>query len=137
MLEILEPDFTPKLGDHITRDGQTQTGAAKLIAEAVVAMFGPYGPNAIMFGLVALTFLATCFVPTAALVVFFLFLTGRAYVRHLQGIEPETSCGCFGNLVQRTPAEAFWGDMLLMVPALALAFLARDRGPWPRARLAP
>jgi di/tricarboxylate transporter len=46
-----------------------QTGAAKLIAEGVVAIVGPYGPNAIMFGLVALTFLATCFVPTAALVV--------------------------------------------------------------------
>jgi di/tricarboxylate transporter len=46
-----------------------QTGAAKLIAEGVVALVGPYGPNAIMFGLVALTFLATCFVPTAALVV--------------------------------------------------------------------
>ena len=46
-----------------------QTGAAKLIAEGVVTMVGPYGPNAIMFGLVALTFLATCFVPTAALVV--------------------------------------------------------------------
>ncbi len=75
--------------------------------------------------------------PTAALVVFFLFLTGRTYVRHLQGIEPEVaSCGCFGNLVQRTPGEAFWGDVLLMVPALLLAFLARDRGPWPRARLA-
>ncbi len=77
--------------------------------------------------------------PTAALVVFFLFLTGRAYVRHLQGIEPAdgTSCGCFGNLVQRTPAEAFWGDALLMVPALLLAFVARDRGPrQPRRRLA-
>ena len=46
-----------------------QTGAAKLIAEGVVTLVGPYGPNAIMFGLVALTFLATCFVPTAALVV--------------------------------------------------------------------
>jgi di/tricarboxylate transporter len=46
-----------------------QTGAAKLIAEAVVALVGPYGPNAVMLGLVALTFLATCFVPTAALVV--------------------------------------------------------------------
>ena len=46
-----------------------RTGAAKLIAEAVVALVGPYGPHAIMFGLVALTFLATCFVPTAALVV--------------------------------------------------------------------
>jgi di/tricarboxylate transporter len=46
-----------------------QTGAAKLIADAVVALVGPMGPNAVMFGLVALTFLATCFVPTAALVV--------------------------------------------------------------------
>ena len=46
-----------------------QTGAARMIAEAVVALVGPYGPAAVMFGLVSLTFLATCFVPTAALVV--------------------------------------------------------------------
>jgi di/tricarboxylate transporter len=46
-----------------------QTGAAKLIAEGVVSLVGPYGPRAVMFGLVALTFSATCFVPTAALVV--------------------------------------------------------------------
>jgi di/tricarboxylate transporter len=46
-----------------------QTGAAKLIAEGVVALVGPFGPHAVMLGLVALTFLATCFVPTAALVV--------------------------------------------------------------------
>ncbi len=46
-----------------------QTGAAKLIAEGVVAIVGPLGPHAVMFGLVGLTFLATCFVPTAALVV--------------------------------------------------------------------
>ena len=46
-----------------------KTGAAKLIAEGVVATVGPFGPNAVMFGLVALTFMATCFVPTAALVV--------------------------------------------------------------------
>jgi di/tricarboxylate transporter len=46
-----------------------QTGAARLIAEGVVAVVGPLGPTAVMFGLVALTFLATCFVPTAALVV--------------------------------------------------------------------
>ena len=77
--------------------------------------------------------------PTAVLVAFFLFLTGRAYLRHLQGVEPAggAGCGCFGNLVQRTPAEAFWGDVLLMVPALLLAFVAGDRGPgWPRVRLA-
>jgi di/tricarboxylate transporter len=46
-----------------------KTGAAKLIAEGVISLVGPLGPNAVMLGLVALTFLATCFVPTAALVV--------------------------------------------------------------------
>jgi len=46
-----------------------QTGAARLIAEGVVTMVGPFGPLAVMLGLVALTFMATCFVPTAALVV--------------------------------------------------------------------
>jgi di/tricarboxylate transporter len=46
-----------------------QTGAARLIAEGVVAFVGPFGPRAVMLGLVTLTFLATCFVPTAALVV--------------------------------------------------------------------
>jgi di/tricarboxylate transporter len=46
-----------------------QTGAARLIAEGVVALVGPFGPKAVMLGLVALTFIATCFVPTAALVV--------------------------------------------------------------------
>jgi di/tricarboxylate transporter len=46
-----------------------QSGAARLIAEGVVALVGPFGPRAVMVGLVALTFLATCFVPTAALVV--------------------------------------------------------------------
>ncbi len=46
-----------------------KTGAAKLLAEGVVSMVGPFGPVAVMGGVVALTFLATCFIPTAALVV--------------------------------------------------------------------
>lgn len=46
-----------------------QTGAARLIAEGVVALVGSHGPKAVMLGLISLTFLATCFVPTAALVV--------------------------------------------------------------------
>jgi di/tricarboxylate transporter len=45
------------------------SGAARLIAENVVAWVGPLGPSAVMLGLILLTFLATCFVPTAALVV--------------------------------------------------------------------
>ena len=46
-----------------------QTGTAKLLAEGVVAMAGPFGPTAVMGGLILLTFLGTCFIPTAALVV--------------------------------------------------------------------
>ncbi|MCF6187454.1 MAG: SLC13 family permease [Desulfobulbaceae bacterium] len=46
-----------------------QTGAAGLIADGVISLVGPFGPLGVMFGIVALTFLATCFVPTAALVV--------------------------------------------------------------------
>jgi uncharacterized membrane protein YphA (DoxX/SURF4 family) len=67
-------------------------------------------------------------VPTALLVVFFVFLTGRAWYLDSQGLRTETAgCGCFGNLVQRSPAEAFWQDLLLLVPPLGLAFLGRDR----------
>lgn len=75
--------------------------------------------------------------PSALLVAFFLFLTGRTYYRDLRGIavDDEAGCGCFGNLVERTPAEAFWQDLALMVPALALAFLGRrvaEGVPWLR-----
>jgi di/tricarboxylate transporter len=46
-----------------------QTGAAKFLADGVVAMVGPLGPTGVLAGLLVLTFLATCFIPTAALVV--------------------------------------------------------------------
>jgi Methylamine utilisation protein MauE len=76
--------------------------------------------------------------PTTALVAFFLLLNGRAFWRFAHGQAPaDAGCGCFGNLVERTPAEAFWQDVLLMVPALLLAFLGRDRdAKLPRWRLA-
>jgi len=62
----------------------------------------------------------------AALVLLFLGITGRAYWRELRGLPAlAASCGCFGNLVERTPAQAFWQDALLLVPALAMAFLGR------------
>ena len=65
-------------------------------------------------------------VPTAAMVAFFVFLTARTYWRFTQGIVDETAaCGCFGNLFSRTPAEAFWQDLFLLVPPLLAAFLAR------------
>jgi hypothetical protein len=39
----------------------------------------------------------------------------------------EAGCGCFGNLVQRSPMAAFLEDLLLLVPLLLLAFVGRDR----------
>jgi uncharacterized membrane protein YphA (DoxX/SURF4 family) len=66
-------------------------------------------------------------VPAALLVAFFVFLTGRAWWMSAHGLREAESCGCFGNLVQRTPAEAFWQDLLLLMPALLLAFVGRDR----------
>jgi di/tricarboxylate transporter len=46
-----------------------RSGTARYLAEAMVDLLGPAGPTAVMFGILILTFLATCFVPTAALVV--------------------------------------------------------------------
>jgi uncharacterized membrane protein YphA (DoxX/SURF4 family) len=66
--------------------------------------------------------------PAVALVAFFLLLTGRAYWQSAHGTLPEDAgCGCFGNLVERSPAEAFWQDLALLAPALGLAFLGRGR----------
>ncbi len=80
-------------------------------------------------------------IPATLLVALFLFLTGRAYWRFAHGTLPaDASCGCFGNLVERTPAQAFWQDAALLLPALALAFLARPRRgtpqPWVRSLVA-
>lgn len=77
-------------------------------------------------------------VPAGLLIAFFLALTGRAWWRSAHGTLPaDAGCGCFGNLVQRTPAEAFVQDLLLLVPAFALAvFAGRSAGPLPRGRLA-
>lgn len=63
-------------------------------------------------------------ITSSALVLFFLFLTGRTYYRDSHGLlDAAAGCGCFGNLVDRTPAEAFWQDLALLVPALLLTWL--------------
>jgi di/tricarboxylate transporter len=46
-----------------------RTGAARFLAAGVVDVAGGFGPLAVTAGLMALTFLATCVIPTAALVV--------------------------------------------------------------------
>ncbi len=76
-------------------------------------------------------------VPAALLVAFFVFLTGRAWWMSAHGLREAESCGCFGNLVQRTPAQAFWQDTLLLVPALLLSFVGRERSSgFPKLRAA-
>ncbi len=68
-------------------------------------------------------------IPTALLVAFFLFLTARGWWLAAHGMREEAAgCGCFGNLVERSPAEAFWQDALLLGVPLLLAFVGRPVG---------
>ena len=46
-----------------------KSGAARLLAEGVVGTLGPFGPHAVLFGLLVITFIGTSIIPTAALVV--------------------------------------------------------------------
>lgn len=65
-------------------------------------------------------------VPAALLSLFFVYLNGRAWYLIATGRRTEeAACGCFGNLVERTPEEAFWQDLLLLGVPLALAFVGR------------
>jgi uncharacterized membrane protein YphA (DoxX/SURF4 family) len=67
-------------------------------------------------------------IPATLLVAFFLSITGRTWWLAAHGqADAAESCGCFGNQVQRTPGEAFWQDLALLVPALALAWIGRER----------
>jgi hypothetical protein len=66
-------------------------------------------------------------VPATLLVAFFVALTGRAFWLATHGGGDTSGCGCFGNLVQRSPATAFWQDTLMLVPALLLAYIGRVR----------
>ena len=76
-------------------------------------------------------------IPSSLLVVFFLGLTGRNYWMVSQGLRDPVDCGCFGSLIERTPGEASWQDLLLLVPALLLAYWHRPGmgRRLPRARL--
>jgi uncharacterized membrane protein YphA (DoxX/SURF4 family) len=76
-------------------------------------------------------------VPAALLVAFFLCLNARSWWLDAHGLRAaEAGCGCFGSLVDRTPEEAFWQDLLLLLPALLLSFVGRPPGgePFPRKR---
>lgn len=107
--------------EQIRFEGLDFFGLAHLVALAAIAIEVALG-TALVLGLRRWWVM----VPTVALVVFFLFLTGRSYWRFEQGIiTAAESCGCFGNLVTRTPAQAFWQDLVLLGLPLVLAFLGR------------
>lgn len=71
------------------------------------------------------------------LVLALLGVAGRMYWMDLNGTLPEDAgCGCFGNLVERTPGEAFWQDLAIFLPLAVLSFWGRRRGGEPpRLRL--
>lgn len=107
--------------DQIRLEGLDVLLSAQAVALLALALEAGLGV-ALLLGVRRLWVL----IPAALLVAFFLFLTGRTWWMTAHGLRSEAeSCGCFGNLVQRTPAEAFWQDLLLLVPALLLAFVGR------------
>src|SRR6185436_17653838 len=109
--------------EQIHTEGLDVLLSAQTVALIALALEAGLG-LALLFGVRRLWVL----VPTALLVAFFVSLTGRAWYLSAHGLRSEAAgCGCFGNLVQRSPAEAFWQDLLLLVPPLALAFVGRDR----------
>lgn len=97
---------------------------AALVAAVALVLEGALG-TALLVNLRRLWVL----VPAALLVAFFVFLGARGWYMDAHGLREEAAaCGCFGSLVERTPEEAFWQDLLLLVPPLLLAFLGRPRG---------
>ena len=72
------------------------------------------------------------------LVAGFVALNGWEWWRAAHGAAPAAGCGCFGNLVQRSPAAAFWQDLAMLVPLLLLSWLAvpRDSRALPPRRIA-
>jgi hypothetical protein len=103
-------------------------GLDRLLAAGVLALLALALEAGIGLALLVAVRRLWVLVPASLLVIFFLLLNGRAYWLAAHGqASAAASCGCFGNLVQRTPAEAFWQDLALLALPLALAFVGRDR----------
>ncbi len=108
---------------QIHADGLDRLLPAGAVALAALALEAGLG-MALLLGVRRAWVLAPATVLTAC----FLLLNGRTWWLAAHGrAGGAAGCGCFGNLVQRTPAEAFWQDLALLVVPLALAFLGRDR----------
>lgn len=109
--------------EQIQVEGLDFFGLAPLVALIAIALEVALGA-ALVLGLRRWWVL----LPTLLLVLFFLFLTGRTYWRYEQGLVSSVeSCGCFGNLVTRTPAEAFWQDLALLGLPMILCFVGRPK----------
>lgn len=119
--KILDPE---SFVDQIRIEGLDALFAAEVVAMIALGLEVGLG-LALVLGVRRLWVL----VPASLLVVSFLFLTGRTYYLSTRGLlEEVVSCGCFGNLVERTPAQAFWQDLFLLVPPLLLSFVGRGAG---------
>ncbi|MBP7147459.1 MAG: hypothetical protein KBD01_07925 [Acidobacteria bacterium] len=112
-LKALDPHG---FAEQIERLGLAHGSLALLLAVGVVALEAALG-LALLVNLrrPAVLVLATC------LMLAFLGLLGWEY---LHPAEDASSCGCFGNLVQRTPGEALAEDVVFLALAL-LAWIGR------------
>jgi len=118
--------------DVIRDEGLDIVLSATTVAQLAIGLEVGLG-LALLLGVRTRTVLAI----TTALVAFFLFLTGRAFVYDQMGWKrASASCGCFGHLLERSPTEAFVQDLLLLVPALVATWLAPSPGaPAPMRRI--
>ena len=118
--KMLDPEA---FAEQIANEGLDFLLPARAVALLALGLEAAFG-IALLLGVRRLWLL----VPVALLVAFLVFLTGRTYWLEAHGLlDQSASCGCFGNLFQRTPGEAFWQDLALLVPALALSFIGRVR----------
>jgi uncharacterized membrane protein YphA (DoxX/SURF4 family) len=109
--------------EQIRLEGLDIRGYAEILGYAALGLEAGLG-LALVLGVRRLWVL----VPATLLVAFFTYLTGRNYWLESQGLlEKGSTCGCFGNLVERTPAEAFWQDLGLLGLPLLLSWLGRPR----------
>ena len=117
--KALDPEA---LAEHLQAQGLTAGLPPLVAAAAALAIEGGLG-IALLLGSRRPAVLGAA----GALVAFFLFLNARTWWVAAHGGDTEAACGCFGNLVQRTPAQAFWQDLVLLLPALLLAWVGRTR----------
>ena len=119
--KVLDPASFAK---QITLEGLDFLLPAAVVAGVALALEGALGV-ALVVNLRRLWVL----VPTALLTVFFLALNLRSWWLAAHGLREEAAgCGCFGNLVERTPSQALVQDLLLLGIPTLLVFVGRPRG---------